>query len=163
MDALDDAMDKHDDAIGDQIGDYLQQRGLFDGNPVRVRRENDVDGGVWTLLAPVLVGVGSGFWAALWLEQWWANALIGAFAGLAYTFPLWTDLALEVRSGMLKPTQAGALEIGRWFGWKESMSGSQPTVSRGPIRPHDCLRRRVQCGPAVARRCGPGPAMVRLW
>ena len=88
VDALDDAMDKHDDAIGDQIGDYLQQRGLFDGNPVRVRRENDVDGGVWTLLAPVLVGVGSGFWAALWLEQWWANALIGAFAGPRIHIPL---------------------------------------------------------------------------
>ena len=29
VDALDEAIDKNEDAIGDQIGDYLQQRGPF--------------------------------------------------------------------------------------------------------------------------------------
>ena len=129
------AIDKHDDAIGDQIGDYLQQRGLFDDNPVPVRRENDDDGGMWTLLPLVLMGVGSGFWAALWLDQWWASALIGAFTCFAYTFPLWTDVALQGRTGMLKPTPAGAHEIGQWLGLKEFLAGSAATGPRDQSDP----------------------------
>ena len=135
IDALRERVDKHGDAIGDQIGDYLHQRGLFDDNALRVRRENDDDGGVWTLLPLVLTGVGSGFWAALWLDQWWASVLIGAFVGLAYSFPLWTDLALEVRTGMLKPTPAGALEIGQWLGLKEFLAGSAATGPRDQSDP----------------------------
>ena len=135
VDALREAIDKHDDAIGDQIGDYLQQRGLFDDNPVRVRRENDDDGGMWTLLPLVLMGVGSGFWAALWLDQWWASALIGAFTCFAYTFPLWTDLALQGRTGMLKPTPAGAHEIGQWLGLNEFLAGSAATGPRDQSDP----------------------------
>ena len=60
VDALREAIDKHDDAIGDQIGDYLHQRGLFDDNPVWVRRENSGDEDWWTFLASVLLGAGSG-------------------------------------------------------------------------------------------------------
>ena len=135
VDALREAIDKHDDAIGDQIGDYLQQRGLFDDNPVPVRRENDDDGGMWTLLPLVLMGVGSGFWAALWLDQWWASALIGAFTCFAYTFPLWTDVALQGRTGMLKPTPAGAHEIGQWLGLKEFLAGSAATGPRDQSDP----------------------------
>ena len=45
VDALREAIHEREDAIGDQIGDYLQQRGLFDDNPVRVRRQNTDDGG----------------------------------------------------------------------------------------------------------------------
>ena len=135
VDALDEAIDKNEDAIGDQIGDYLQQRGLFHDNPIRVRRENSGDGVGWTTLPLVLMGVGSGFWAALWLDQWWASALIGAFACLAYTFPLWTDRALEVRTGMLKPTPAGALEIGQWLGLKEFLAGSAATGPRDQSDP----------------------------
>ena len=134
VDALSEAIDEHGDAIGDQIGDYLHQRGLFDDNPVRVRRENSGDEG-WTFWASVLMGVCSGFWAALWLDQWWASVLIGAFAGLAYSFPVLTDYALQVRTGMLKPTQAGALEIGRWLGWKETLTGPGATVTRNPSDP----------------------------
>ena len=135
VDALDEAIDKHEDAIGDQIGDYLQQRGLFHDNPVRVRRENSGDGVGWTTLPLVLMGVGSGFWAALWLDQWWASALIGAFACLAYTFPLWTDRALTVRTGMLTPTQRGAHEIGQWLGLKEFLAGSAATGPRDQSDP----------------------------
>ena len=51
IDALRERVDKHADAIGDQIGDYLQQRGLFHDNPVRVRRENSNDETPWDLLA----------------------------------------------------------------------------------------------------------------
>ncbi len=130
IDALDEAIDKHEDAIGDQIGDYLQQRGLFDDNPVRVRRENDDDAIGWGMLAGVLMGVGSGLWAALWLDHWWANALIGAFTGLVYGL-----MAPSIRTGMLKPTPAGALEISQWLGWKESLTGSAPTGTRDQSDP----------------------------
>ena len=130
VDALDEAIDKHEDAIGDQIGDNLQHRGLFHDNPVRVRRENPYDGSEWSLLAGALMGVGSGFWAALWLDQWWANALIGAFAGLVYGL-----MAPSIRTGMLKPTPAGALEISQWLGWKEFMAGSAPPGARNQPDP----------------------------
>ncbi len=122
IDALHEALSKRRDAIGDQLGEYLQQRGLFHDNPVRVRRENPGDGSEWAMLAAVLMGVGSGLWTALWLAQWWANALIGALTGLVYLM-----MATEVRTGMLTPTPAGALEISRWLGLKETLTGSERT------------------------------------
>ena len=125
VDALYEAIKKREDAIGDQIGDYLQHRGLFHDNPVRVRMENDDDGIGWGMLAGALMGVGSGFLAAQWLDQWWANALIGAFTGLVYLL-----MAPEIRTGMVPTTQRGAQEIGQWLGWKETMAGPAPTYAR---------------------------------
>ena len=133
LDALGEALGKHKDTIGDQIGDYLQQRGLFDDNPVRVRRENDEDAAGWGLLAGILMGVGTGLWTALWLDQWWASALIGAFTGLVYL-----GMAPEVRTGMLTPTPAGAREIGQWLGLVEALTGqarSEPTGGRDQSDP----------------------------
>ena len=121
VDALDEALDKREDAIGDQIGDYLQDRGLFDDNPVQVRKENSDDGGTWWVIACILTGAGVGLWAALWLDRWWVNVLLGGFAGLVYSF---LTVPSRIRTGMLKPTPSGALDIGRWLGWKESMAGS---------------------------------------
>ena len=125
VDALHEAIKKREDAIGDQIGDYLQHRGLFNDNPVRVRRENSDDESPWAILAGALMGVGSGLWAALWLTQWWANALIGAFIGFIYMM-----MVPSIRTGMLTPTQAGALEISQWLGWKETMAGPAPPYAR---------------------------------
>ena len=130
IDALQEAIKEREDAIGDQIGDYLQQRGLFHDNPVRARRENSYDGSEWGMLAGALMGVGSGLWAALWLDQWWANALIGAFTGLVYAL-----MAPAIRTGMLKPTPAGTVEIGRWLGLKDALTGSRPTGARDQSDP----------------------------
>ena len=130
IDALDDGVSRHRDTIGDQIGDYLQQRGLFDGNPVRARRENEGDAAEWGLLAGALMGAGTGLWAALWLDQWWVSGLIGVFAGIVYL-----GMAPTVRTGMLTPTPAGANEIGRWLGWMESMAGAEPMGARSPSDP----------------------------
>ena len=130
VDALHEAIKKREDAIGDQIGDYLQHRGLFHDNPVRVRRENDDYAVGWGMLAGALMGVGSGLWAALWLDQWWANALIGAFTGLVYML-----MAPLIPTGMLKPTPAGALEISQWLGWKETLTGSAPMGARDQSDP----------------------------
>ena len=121
VDALHEAIKKREDAIGDQIGDYLQHRGLFHDNPVRVRRENDDDAIGWGMLAGALMGVGSGLWAALWLDQWWANVLIGAFTGLVYLL-----MAPSIRTGMVPTTQRGAHEVSQWLGWKETMAGPAP-------------------------------------
>ncbi len=136
IDALSEAIDEHKDAIGDRIGAYLQQRGLFDDNPVRVRRENSDDGSTWWMLASLLTGVGSGFWAALWLDRWWVNVLIGVFAGLVYSF---FTIPSKIRTGMLKPTPAGAIEIGRWLAWKETVTATGSAISRDqsdPMLPH---------------------------
>ena len=125
VDALYDAMKKREDAIGDQIGDYLQHRGLFHDNPVRARRDNVDDGIGWGMLAGVLMGVGSGLLAAQWLEQWWANVLIGVFTGIVYLM-----MAPEIRTGMVPTTQRGAQEIGQWLGWQETMAEPAPTDAR---------------------------------
>ena len=125
VDALYDAMKKREDAIGDQIGEYLQHRGLFHDNPVRARRDNDDDGIGWGMLAGALMGVGSGLLAAQWLEQWWANVLIGVFTGIVYLM-----MAPEIRTGMVPTTQRGAQEIGQWLGWKETMAEPAPTDAR---------------------------------
>ena len=125
VDALDEAIKKRENAIGDQIGDYLQHRGLFHDNPVRVRRENDDDAIGWGMLAGALMGVGSGLWAALWLDQWWASALIGVFIGLVYLL-----MAPSIRTGMVPTTQSGAHEISQWLGWKETLAGSAPPDAR---------------------------------
>ncbi len=125
VDALYDAMKKREDAIGDQIGEYLQHRGLFHDNPVRARRDNVDDGIGWGMLAGVLMGVGSGLLAAQWLEQWWANVLIGVFTGIFYLM-----MAPEIRTGMVPTTQRGAQEIGQWLGWQETMTAAAPTDAR---------------------------------
>ena len=125
VDALHEGISKREDAIGDQLGEYLQRRGLFHDNPVRVRRENLGDGTEWAMLAGALMGVGSGLWTALWLAQWWANALIGGFTGFIYMM-----MATSIPTGMLPPTQAGAYEIGQWLGLKESLPGPEPPYAR---------------------------------
>ena len=126
VDSLHEGIKKREDAIGDQIGDYLQNRGLFHDNPVRVRREKFGDGAEWDMLAGALMGVGSGLWAALWLTQWWANALIGGFTGFIYM----TMMPPLTPTGILPPTQAGAYEIGQWLGLKESLTGPAPAGAR---------------------------------
>lgn len=132
IDALREAIDRREDDIGDRIGDYLQNRGLFDDNPVRVRKENSDDGSTWWMLASLLTGLGSGFWAALWLDQWWANVLIGLFVGLVYSF---LALPSGIRSGMVKPTSAGVAEIGRWIAWKDNLAATGSAISRDQSDP----------------------------
>ena len=58
--------------------------------------------------------------------------LIGVVAGLVYSFLSMHSGAI---TGMLKPTQAGALEIGQWLGLKESLTGSEHTGARDQSDP----------------------------
>ena len=133
--ALDEAIRAKSDAVGDQIGAYLRRRGLYHGNPVRTRRDNDDDGSLWLIIAWVLTSVGAGLWAALWFDQWWVNALIGLSAALVYSFI--TAQMTMTRTGMLTPTPSGALEIGQWLGWQGSMSG--PAAAGAMGRPDSML------------------------
>ncbi len=127
---LRDLVDEHKDAIGDQLGEYMQRQDLFHDNPIRVRRERLADGFGWATLAGALMGVGSGLWLALWLPQWWANSLVGAVVGCIYWF-----IAVPMHTGMLPPTEAGAYEISQWLGLKESLSGPDPADGRGEPDP----------------------------
>ena len=115
---LHDVINEREDVIGDQLGKHLQGRGLFDDNAMRVMREHGGDGFELELLAGILLGVGGGFWTALWLSQWWANSLIGAAIGFIYLL-----VATPTSVGKLPPTDAGAYEIGQWLGLKESLPG----------------------------------------
>ncbi len=128
--ALRDQLNEHKDAIGDQLGEYLQRQGLFHDNPIRIRRERLGDGSGWATLAAALMGVGSGLWLALWLPQWWANSLAGAVVGCIYWF-----IAMPMHTGMLPPAEAGAYQIGQWLGLKESLTGPNPAAGRGEPDP----------------------------
>ena len=128
--ALRDLMDGQKDAIGDQLGEYMQRQGLFYDNPIRIRRERLADGFGGAILAGALMGVGSGLWLALWLSQWWANSLGGAVVGCIYWF-----IAVPMHTGMLPPTEAGAYEIGQLAALKESLTGPDPAAGRGETHP----------------------------
>ena len=126
--ALHARLNEHEVAIGDQLGEYLQRRGLFRDNPIRVRREHFSDGVGLELLTGSLMGVGGGLWLALWLPQWWVNSLVGAVIGFIY----WLA-ATRMNAGMLSPTVAGAYEIGQLLGLKGSLPGPDREAGRdGP-------------------------------
>ena len=129
---LHDVINEREDVIGDQLGKHLQGRGLFDDNAMRVMREHGGDGFELELLAGILLGVGGGFWTALWLSQWWANSLIGAAIGFIYLL-----VAMSTSVGKLRPTDAGAYEIGQWLGLKESLPG--PDREEGRDEPDSML------------------------
>ena len=122
---LRDGISEREDVIGSQLGKYLQDRGLFHDNPMRVMREHVSDGFELELLAGILFGVGGGFWMALWLSQWWANSLVGAAIGGIYLL-----VATPTNVGKLPPTEAGAYEIGQWLGLKESLPGPDREAGR---------------------------------
>ena len=121
---LHDGISEREDVIGSQLGKYLQGRGLFDDNPIRVMREHGGDGFELEVLAGALMGVGGGLWLALWLPQWWANSLVGAFIACIY----W--LIATPNTGILPPTEAGAYAIGQWLGLKESLPGPDREAGR---------------------------------
>ncbi len=124
---LRDGITEREDVIGSQLGKYLQDRRLFDDNPMRVMRQHGADGFELEVLAIVLMGVGGGLWMALWLSQWWANSLVGAFIGFIYM------LIATPNTGILPATETGAYEIGQWLGWKGSLPGPDREAGRdGP-------------------------------
>ena len=122
---LHDGISEREDGIGSQLGQYLQARGLFDDNPIRVMRDHGGDGVDLGALAGALMGVGGGLWLALWLPQWWANSLVGALIGCIY----WL-IGTPMNTGLLPPTEAGAYEIGQWLGLKESLPGPDREAGR---------------------------------
>ena len=126
--ALRDSLKRHEDAIGDQLGEYLQRQGLFHDNPMRVMREHFADGAGWAILAGMLMGIGGGLWLALWLSQWWANAIVGAVIGCTY----WV-IATPANTGMLPPLAAGAYELSQWHGLRESLSELDPADDRDEV------------------------------
>ena len=115
---LHDRLTEREEAIGHQLGDFLQRQGLFHENPVRVFREHYGDGVGMAMLAGALLGAGTGLWMALWVSQWWANSLAGALVGVIY----WIA-ATPMSPGMLAPTETGADEIGQWITLKDSLTG----------------------------------------
>lgn len=120
VEALHGRMIARKDAIGDDLGEFLQSQGLFPDNPLRVKRERFGEGSDWAILAGVLMGVGGGLWLALWLSTWWVNSILGAVIGFTYML-----IASPMHAGTLQPTQAGEDAIGQWLGFKELLSGPE--------------------------------------
>ena len=163
---LRDRLEFHKEALGDQLGDYLESRGLFDDNPVRVMREHDGEHTELETLAGGLMGAGSGLWSALWLSQWWANSLIGLAIGCTYlimsTQTSSGTMSWQIESGRMPPTQAGALEIGRARALKESLSRWEAGDQGRRFRIRVALCHRTGRSSGMVRSLGPAPGLVWL-
>ena len=118
---LGELLEEQKEAVGDELGEYLQYQGLFSDNPIRVMREHQEQGAWALILAVILLGVGVGLWLELWISQWWINAIAGGVLGVIYFL-----IFDSANVGKLKPTESGLNEIGQWLGLKEYLAGLGP-------------------------------------
>ena len=152
--------------IGEQLGAYLQGRGLFDDNPLM--KSNFP---VWAVrlawLGMLLLVVGLAVWM-MELEGGWemkvaAGVLTGVVAGGVYVFGAEMAHRQIVRLSRTRPTEDGLYEIGRWLSFREHLvllspsAGHESTGWAAAIR--CCARRRD----AVAAPRGRSPAVVRSY
>ncbi len=121
VERLGELLKEQKEAVGDELGEYLQYQGLFSDNPIRVMREHQVQGAWALILAVTLLGVGAGLWLELWISQWWINAIAGGVLGVIYFL-----IFDSANVGNLKPTESGSNEIGQWLGLKEYLAALGP-------------------------------------
>ena len=103
---------RHKDDISNQIDDYLQRIGWFDGEPL-----GDKNNGPFSLaetcfvFAAMLAGIGCGMWAD-WYWPVWASSLTGMACGAVYLIT--GLLAVGAAAADLPPTDLGQREISLW-------------------------------------------------
>ena len=115
---------RHKDDISNQIDDYLQRIGWFDGEPLGDKNTGSSSGIVETcfVFAAMLAGIGCGMWAD-WYWPVWASSLTGMACGVVYLCTAF--VAVSGASADLPPTELGQREISLW----RQCEGSFPRIA----------------------------------
>ena len=115
---------RHKDDISNQIDDYLQRIGWFDGGPLGDKNIGSSSGSVEAcfVFAAMLAGIGCGMWAD-WYWPVWASSLTGMACGVVYLITGF--LAVAAAYADLPPTELGQREISLW----RQCEGSFPRIA----------------------------------
>ena len=109
--------DQLKETVGRQLGEYLQNRGLFDGNPMSVARWVYMLWGMGTVLfAGALIG-----WMAVADIHWFFGIVIIAYLLPIYIIGLWLPGESVMRSSKIGPTKGGSQEISRWMAFRRHL------------------------------------------
>ena len=105
--------------IGEQLGEFLRHRGLFDKNPITARKL------VWTermeWLSATLMAIGFVAWAVVLGGAWWAKIPLIMVLGAVYWIA-WAMARTKLeRLSKAPPSDAGVDEIGRWMRLKRHL------------------------------------------
>ncbi len=106
-------LQRRKDDISEQMDDYLQGIGWFDGGPLGDKNTGSSSGNVEAcfLFAAMLAGIGCGMWAD-WYWPVWASSLTGMACGVVYLCTAF--VAVAAASADLPPTELGQGEISLW-------------------------------------------------
>jgi len=111
------------DDIGYALGDYLQSRGFFTENPVRVWKEHGMRRFSWRFLS-VLVFIFSGLGVGLWLGL--VSPALGAIVGvglLIFGLVVLNRSVANVRK--ITPTPTALMEISQWRAFKKYLESTK--------------------------------------
>ena len=106
-------------SVGEQLGEFLWQRDLFDKNPVSTPNLIWTD---WmTSLGTVLMAIGFVAWAVVLGGAWWAKIPLIIVLGAVYWVAWMLARAKLERLSKAPPSGAGVDEIGRWMRLKQHL------------------------------------------
>ena len=105
--------------IGEQLGEFLRQRGLFDKNPVST--PNLVWTDRMTSLGTTLMVIGFVAWAVVLGGAWWAKISLIMVLGAVYWIALGMAHTILERLSKAPPSDAGVDEIGKWMRLKRHL------------------------------------------
>ena len=103
--------------VGRELGEYLQNRGLFDGNPMSVAWWVYTLWGMGTaLFAGALIG-----WMAVADIHWFFGIVIIVYLLPIYVIGLLLPGGSVMRSSKVGPTEEGSQEISRWMAFRRHL------------------------------------------
>jgi hypothetical protein len=108
------------DGMGDDLGEYLQSRGLFTENPVQVWKERSLHRFGWRalgILASIILGIGIGLWLALLISP-----EVGTVVGMQmFVFGAGVSYESSERVGKIAPSPAGSDEMSEWRAFRKHL------------------------------------------
>jgi hypothetical protein len=116
------------DSIANELGELLQNRGLFKDNPVRKWRETSKQRKIWlslSKLACVILGVGAGVRVSHLIKYEFPTPwIVGFLVGCAVWVITWIFTEHSGNIGRTLPTVAGKKELAQWYAFDDNLSSS---------------------------------------